>query len=359
MGEKAGMNHFLKYFIYAAVFKVCFMPVYIAFCKSFDEFYAHGDCLLNMVKQTNPEHFEQMAYWSVLGFNDCPDLKWFYENKNKSFPAERAMLPFMMSATGLALLWCTFDLLRNNRSSILNWKIVPFFFFVRYAAMGFLLGWTHLEGDILYFLGNVSHHSDPAILGFGGQNNMIGVGDNGEKQHLFDGNFGAFWTTAIASYFLICYFANKYFDCNHQIAAIMTAVAVIGFVSKIGEYHADWHSNATPEWGKEIPMTYKWSGHHHVFGHHVHGFDIIQAWPHDKMFNPFLYFFSDLISKTYNGDIHSPLHVPFCFVFDCFFGIFMFVFLYAYANVVNLMMMPIDYVLSLCGLKSEKKLKTN
>lgn len=357
---KAEMNPFLKYFLYAAVFKVCFMPVYLYICRSIDEFYASGDCMLNMVKETNPEHFKQMAYWSVLEFADCPDMKWFYDNKNKSFAAERAIMPFMMSACGLALAFCLFSIVFYNPKSLLNWKLVPFMFFVRYAAMGFLLGWTHLEGDILYFLGNVSHHSDPAVLGFGGQNNMIGVGDNGEKTHLFDGNLGAFWTTAVSSYFLICYFANKYFDCDAKIAAVGTATAVILFVSKIGEYHEDWHSNATPEWGNEFPMSYKWSGHHHVFGHHVHGFDIIQAWPHDKVFNPFLYMFSDLISNVYNGDIHNPLHVPFCFVFDSFFGVFMFVFLYIYAGAINVAMMPIDYVLGLCGLRSaEKKLKAN
>jgi len=357
--KEAEYNPFLQWFLYAATFKVLAMPVYVAVCRYIDEFYASGDCLLSMVKETNPEHFANMAYWSVLEFNDCPDLAWFYHNKNRSFDIERQTAPILISLTGLGLLYCCYSfILGNRRQELWNWRIPFYVAFVLYGGIAFLLGWTHLEGDILYFLGNVSHHSDPAILGFGEDKNMIGVGDGGEKTHLFDGNFGAFWTTAASVFFLLCHLGQKYFKCSFHLTAIVTAVSVIGFIALIGVWHDDWHVNATEEWGKSFPMSYKWMAHHHVFGHHSHGFDVLQAWPHDELFNPFLHAFTSIVANLYGGDIHHWLHVPCAVAMDAVFGIFMYVFMVAYANIFDYAFLkPTQMLLNQCGLCKEEKVK--
>jgi hypothetical protein len=282
--------------------------------------YASPACLMKLVNGTQPSHFEAHPFYSGLSEftqNAECDLQLFVDNQydselNKEGPRLTTLLTCLVIFT---VLWNIFD---ESWKKIFNLKIIFLGYFI-YIQGSLFMSWSHFGQDIVYFAGNIMHHTD--ISEYRSGSNASFVNGNMPQGMALISVLTVFWNIIVQIKLLKLIPSLK----REVTPAIITLlnVAVLCYVIKnLKVIHPFMHENAKESWLDAPRWTLEWRAAQHVFVHHGNGDSFGPSMYWDPFFSKALYLYSYFHNACFHLIPESFEHYGFAIGFDILLGCF-------------------------------------
>ncbi len=267
--------------------------------------YASVHCLLRLVNETAPQHYENHPFWKDLTYDDsCEDLADFVLSQ---FDRHNEFIIFITFAKFLfvaAIGSIIYNLLGRNSNVVISCfkSLIPSYFTMALLFMG-----IHFSNDNTWFCGNIMHHAD--ISEFTSKSNASTV-DTIPQGFLLTYMYNIAWM-------ILCVYAIHKCNFSLSVAPISTTVLMAEYFKWfLKNRHTAFHDLAKPEWQNALPFSFKFKAYHHVFVHHHDGDSFGSSAAFDGIFSIWFKIYSFAHNIVFNLEVNTVEHYLFAVVAD-------------------------------------------
>jgi hypothetical protein len=283
-----------------------------------DADYASPACLMNLVNSTQTAHFKNHPFYSGLSEftknSEC-NLQLFVDKQyDSTLNMEGQILTHVFSALIICvLLWNIYD---QSWKKIFNLKIILLGYFI-YIQGSLFMSWSHFGQDIVYFAGNIMHHTD--ISSYRSGNNASFVDGNMPQGMALISVVTVFWNIIVQTKLLNLIPSLKR-DVTPSILALLIVAVLYYVVNNLKHIHPYMHDNAQETWLNFPRWTLEWRAAQHVYVHHGNGDSFGPSMFWDPVFSMALYLYSYFHNATFHLTPGGFEHYGFAVVFDILLG---------------------------------------
>mmetsp|Transcript_32374 Transcript_32374/g.84922 ORF Transcript_32374/g.84922 Transcript_32374/m.84922 type:complete len:356 (-) Transcript_32374:533-1600(-) len=288
-----------------------------------DPKYSSPHCLLRLVNETAPQHWQNHPVWKHLTYDEsCAgyDALSHYVQKQYTDQAEHRLFTMFICCEALVaaalflFLLCRHQALPCFRSFV----TVAATFFVADQINKLELLWTHFEQDVTFMLGNILHHTDISAFTTKSNTSFVSALPQGFLLSIF---LCQTWKYGVCCFLVIRADERLRSVLHPGMLAMQLAITQTIIFYQLKHNHPLYHEIAKLEHKNAWPYTFEYRAYKHVYVHHHNGDSFGSSFHWDPFFSAALHLFGYLHNSVLGLTIDTALHYAFATAFDIGMGL--------------------------------------